>query len=421
VADSTGMRDRADEAGSPLPQGASDPVAAVTSRAPGRLRGFFESDILAMSATPVGFAVVLLGVYGAWLGGSFLNADARVFDIYQNTPSLLISIGLISCLACGQFDLSAGANASLAAVMTCGLYLKQGLPMAAALVLAVVIAGAFGVINAIVVLRFRVNAFIATLAVSGVMDGVANVYSGGSDITPSTTGRNFPTWFAGNTSFGSFVHKVPYPVAIALLIVLAGSAVLALHDRAGARGQRRLALEIAGVAVIAAVTALLIAAGVPRQICWQIVLLMVLAWVLWVVIRYTVLGRSMFAIGGNPTAARLTGINVAKTSAAAFVVSAVMAGIAGVCLAANQASATPGEADGYILSAYAAVFVSTVFLSVGRFNVWGTILGGICLVYVAEGLVVGGLQFSWTDVINGVVLLLAVSLSTSIRGMVVRR
>jgi ribose/xylose/arabinose/galactoside ABC-type transport system permease subunit len=421
VADSTGMRSRADEAGSQLPQGTPEATGTAARRAPGRIRSFFESDIVGMSATPIGFAVVLLGIYGVWLGSSFLNADARVFDIYQNTPSLLISVGLIACLACGQFDLSAGANASLAAVMTCGLYLKQGLPMPAAMALAVVIAGTFGVINAIVVLRFRVNAFIATLAVSGIMDGVGNVYSGGSDIAPTATGRSFPSWFAGNTSFGSFVHKVPYPVAIALLIVLAGSAVLALHDRAGARGQRRLTLQTAGIVVIAAVTVLLIAVGVPRQICWQIVLLMVLAWVLWMVIRYTVLGRSMFAIGGNPAAARLTGINVVKVSAAAFVVSGVMAGIAGVCLAANQASATPGEADGYILSAYAAVFVSTVFLSVGRFNVWGTILGGICLVYVGEGLVVGGLQFTWTDVINGVVLLLAVSLSTSIRGMVVRR
>jgi len=421
VTDSTGMRNRAKKAGGELLRRAPVPAAVASGRPQGRLRGFFESDILAMSATPIGFAVILLGVYGGWLGSSFLNADARVFDIYQNTPSLLISVGLISCLACGQFDLSPGANASLAAIMTCGLYLKQGLPMPVAIALAVVIAGALGAINAVMVLKFQVNAFIATLAISGIMDGVAIVYSGGSAISPTTAGKEFPRWFAGNTSFGSYVHKVPYPVAIALLILLAASAVMALHDRAGAHGQRRLTLEIAGAVVIAAVTILLIAVGIPRQICWQIVLLMLLAWTLWVVVRYTVAGRSMLAIGSSPTAARLTGINVARVSAAAFMVSGLMAGIAGVCLAASEASATPSEADGYILSAYAAVFVSTVFLSVGRFNVWGTILGGICLVYVGEGLVVGGLPFTWTDVINGVVLLLAVSLSTSIRGMVVRR
>jgi ribose/xylose/arabinose/galactoside ABC-type transport system permease subunit len=414
------MRDRAEEAGSDLITPGPRRAGATAGRL-GRVRGFLESDLVAMSATPFGFAVILLLVYGVWLGSAFLSADARVFDIYQNTPSLLISIGLICCLACGQFDLSAGANASLAAVMTCGFYLKDNLPMPVAIVLAIVIAGTFGVVNAIVVLRFRVNAFIATLAISGVMDGVANVYSGGSDIAPTTSGHNVPTWFAGDTSFGSFIQKVPYPIAIALVVLLAGSAVMALHDRAGAGGRRHWAVEIAGIAVIAAVAGLVIGFGVARQICWQIVLLMMLGWILWVVIRYTVVGRSMFAIGGNPVAARLTGISVNRVSAGAFVVSGLMAGIAGVCLAANQASATPGEADGYILSAYAAVFVSTVFLSVGRFNVWGTVLGGICLVYVGEGLVVGGLQFSWTDVINGLVLLLAVGLSTSIRGMVVQR
>jgi ribose/xylose/arabinose/galactoside ABC-type transport system permease subunit len=419
VTDATGMR--AEEQNGELITDPSlgTPAASGRGRATG-LRGFFESDLMAMSATPIGFAVVLLGIYGAWLGSSFLNADARVFDIYQNTPSLILSIGLISCLACGQFDLSAGANASLSAVLTVGLYLKQGFPMPLAIAVAVLVAGVVGAVNSIVVLRFRVNAFIATLAVSGILDGVASVYSGGSDIATVPGGRQFPTWFAGNASFGSFVHKAPIGFTVVVLVVLAASAILVLHERAGASGSRRLWVEIAGVAVIIAVTVYLIAGGVARQVCWQILLLLVLAWLIWVVIRYTVVGRSMFAIGGNPAAARLTGINVLRISAGAFVLSGLMAGIAGVCLAANQASATPAEADGYILSAYAAVFVSTVMLSVGRFNVWGTILGGICLVYVGEGLVVGGLQFSWTDVINGVVLLLAVSLSTSIRGMVRR-
>lgn len=415
------MRDMADKQNGELLTEPTREAAALSGRMrAGRLRGFFESDLTAMSATPIGFAIVLLGVYGLWLGGSFLNADARVFDVYQNTPSLIISIGLISCLACGQFDLSAGANASLSAILTVGLYLKQGFPMPLAIGVAVLVAGVVGALNAIVVLRFRVNAFIATLAVSGILDGVASVYSGGSDIAPVTGSRQLPTWFAGDSSFGSFVQKAPYGITVAVLILLAASAILVLHERAGASGNRRLPAEIAGIVMILALTGYLIAGGVARQVCWQIVLLLLLAWIIWVVIRYTVVGRSMFAIGGNPVAARLTGINVLRISAGAFVVSGLMAGIAGVCLAANQASATPGEADGYILSAYAAVFVSTVMLSVGRFNVWGTILGGICLVYVGEGLVVGGLQFSWTDVINGVVLLLAVSLSTSIRGMMRR-
>ena len=84
-------------------------------------------------------------------------------------------------------------------------------------------------------------------------------------------------------------------------------------------------------------------------------------------------------------------------------------------LAANQGSASPGVAPGYLLPAFAAAFLSTVVLSTGRFTVWGTIIGGTFLVWVSQGLIVGGLAFTWTEVVNGVVLVLAVAVSTVLR------
>jgi ribose/xylose/arabinose/galactoside ABC-type transport system permease subunit len=97
------------------------------------------------------------------------------------------------------------------------------------------------------------------------------------------------------------------------------------------------------------------------------------------------------------------------------VLGGTLAALAGIVLAANQGSAAPDVAVGFLLPAFAAAFLSTVILSTGQFKVWGTLIGGTFLVWVSQGLIVGGLAFTWTDVVNGVVLTLAVALSTIFR------
>jgi len=86
-----------------------------------------------------------------------------------------------------------------------------------------------------------------------------------------------------------------------------------------------------------------------------------------------------------------------------------------VILAANQGAASPDIGTGFLLPAFAAAFLGTVIMSTGRFHVWGTLIGGTFLVWVTQGLIVGGVPFTWTDVINGVVLVAAVAVSTIFR------
>ena len=171
--------------------------------------------------------------------------------------------------------------------------------------------------------------------------------------------------------------------------------------------------------MLLAVGAVLLAAclgtGVVRQMSWTIFTLGVLAIIVWVLMKYTVIGQSIYAVGGSVRAAMFAGIRTDGITLFAFVVSGLLAAVAGVVLAASQGSAAPGIADPLLLPAYAAVFLSTVLVSRGRFHVWGTVGGGIALVYVSSGLIEGGVPFTWTQVINGVVLVLAVSLSTYLR------
>jgi ABC-type xylose transport system, permease component len=384
-------------------------------RKPRYLEKLADSDLVMMSMTFVGFVLLFVVGYGPWLGRSFYSVTPRVFDIYQNTPSLLLSVGVVACLACGQFDLSAGGIASLSMMLTIGVYLQHGVPMIASFAISIVVGMAIGLVNGIAITRFRVHAFIATLATGGIADGLSNLYSGGSVVAESPGGRHLPSWFSGPRSFGSFTQKAPLALSIAVLVLFVLSALFVARERFLLEARRRtVAMTVATVLTIA-VALLAMITGVIKAFNWQIVILALASWALWLVMRYTPLGRRFHATGLNPTAAHLAGIHIDRVTLYSFVLSGMFASVAGICLAANQSSATPGAADSYLLPAYAAVFLSTVMFSAGKFNVWGTVAGGICLVYVGEGFAIGGLQFSWSTVIDGVVLLLAVSLSSSLR------
>jgi ribose/xylose/arabinose/galactoside ABC-type transport system permease subunit len=143
--------------------------------------------------------------------------------------------------------------------------------------------------------------------------------------------------------------------------------------------------------------------------------LVVIAAAMWVLLDHTSYGRYLHATGYNPEAARLTGVDTGKETFKAFAIGGVLAAVAGVLLTANQGSAAPDAAATFLLPAFAAAFLSTVVLSAGRFTVWGAVVGGTFLVWVSQGLIVGGLPFTWTDIVNGAVLASAVAMSTVLR------
>ncbi|MGD0700685.1 MAG: ABC transporter permease [Trebonia sp.] len=405
------------------PNASSPGPAESPPASPGLVRPrLWRREWATASATPAGFVVLLFVVFGLWLGGTWLNTADWVFDAYQNVPELLIGIGVMVALSCGQFDLSAGNMATLSCFLTVGLTVNQGLPLWVALVVAAVVGIAGGLLNAFLVVNLRINAFIATLGTGGVFTGISTLYSGGQTISysSSTSVAAHVRWFTGTNSFGSFQEHVPIALAWILVLVLLGCLSAALRlTLADARRPRLRDAAIAALAVLIAVLAQVV--GIPGRIDWTIFLLLVVAIVVWIVMRQTALGRNIMATGGNPAAARLAGIRTNRLVVLVFVISGLFAALSGVVLAADQGTAVPNIADGYLLPAYAAAFLSTVIFSNGRFHLWGTVAGGLAVVYIAQGLVTGGVPFTWTDLINGAVLIVAVALSTTLRRAITTR
>ncbi|MFF1553170.1 ABC transporter permease [Rhodococcus erythropolis] len=368
-------------------------------------------DTIKTSLSFIAFIVVFV-VYAFWLGASFASGQQRLLDVHQNVPLLLIALGIAICMAAGQFDLSVGSMATLTCYLTVGLVVNQQWPFWLVLVIVVGVGLAGGLLNSFLTIVIGVNPFIATLGVGAVLSGLSQVYSGGTQISPGINGPTLPTWFSGIGSVGSFQTKVPLTLTWVLLVLVMIAVTLVLLERRGGSTWSLIAIGALDIALV-------VAGGVfhsfLREMSWLVVFVILVGLVAWVALRYTTYGRHLYATGGNSAAARLAGVHVERVRVSAFVASGILSSIAGIVLVSVQGSASPEIGAGFLLPAFAAAFLSTVLLSSGRFHVWGTLIGAIFVVWVGQGLVVGGVPFTWGSVISGVVLVTAVSLSSLLK------
>lgn len=151
--------------------------------------------------------------------------------------------------------------------------------------------------------------------------------------------------------------------------------------------------------------------GVPNPI---FIMLIVLA-ILWVVLNKTDLGQKMQAVGGNIEAARLSGIRVDRVKIFAFATAGVCAAITGTLLSSTLGSGTLAAADGYLLDAFAAVFLGSATLRDGEFHIVGTLVGVLIIAVGFNGLSIFGAPTWFQPIFKGAILVLAVGLSTLAR------
>ncbi|MGR0218681.1 ABC transporter permease [Agromyces sp. ZXT2-6] len=151
--------------------------------------------------------------------------------------------------------------------------------------------------------------------------------------------------------------------------------------------------------------------GVPMPIIIELVFLAIL----WVVLNRTVFGHHAQAVGANPVAARLAGVNVARVTLIAFVIGAVAAGIAGIVLSARIGSAQVTAGDSFLLGAFAACFLGASVLRDGEFHILGTFIGVLIVTVATNGFAILGAPSYAQYIVQGVILAGAVALSTTSR------
>lgn len=163
--------------------------------------------------------------------------------------------------------------------------------------------------------------------------------------------------------------------------------------------------------------------GIPRSYLWlgqaRVAglpvlsgLMLVVLVLFWFLLTHVEWGRRIYAIGGNPVAARFAGISVARDMTLAFGAASTVAALTGIGLASRLGSAHPTAGEGFLLQAYAAVFLGMTAFKEGQPNVWGTLVGALIIGVLANGLTILNVPYFLQDIITGVLVVLAVVLQS---------
>ncbi len=293
----------------------------------------------------LGMAVVLiiLCIIMAIFAPHFFTFRNGINVARQVSINAILAAGMTFVILTGGIDLSVGSALAVAGVISVWLTTK-GVPDIVAVLAGVATGGLCGMLNGVLISRFKLSPFIVTLGALTYLRGVAYVTTGAYPLIKSDLGFAF----LGEGSIGF----LPWPVIVALAVFIVG----------------------------------------------------------YIVLKRTVFGRRVYAIGGNEQAARLSGINVDRALIWVYTLSGVCAGIAGIIFSARLLSAQPTGGDGYELDAIAAVILGGTSFTGGIGSILGTAIGALIIGVLNNGLVLMDVPFFYQLIIKGAVIIIAVLL-----------
>jgi ribose transport system permease protein len=283
----------------------------------------------------------------------FLTENNLKNILRQYSVPMILAVGQTLVIVSRGIDLSVASTAALSGSLMGVAFAHWGWPEPAALALGVAAGFAVGAFNGFVITKWHVPDFIATLGTFSAVRGIALLITDGlpvPDFTKAQEGRTVPD---SVTTLGSeSLLGIPLIAVVALACVLVGAFIL---------GRTRL-------------------------------------------------GRSAYAIGGNTEAARVSGIRVERSKIWIYVISGMLAAVAGFMLTGRQGSANALMGEGMELQSIAAVVIGGTNLFGGEGRVSGTVIGILVIAVLGNGLQIVGVAEFWQRVVNGLIIIAVVAL-----------
>lgn len=278
----------------------------------------------------------------------FLTYDNMINVLRIASFTMICAIGECYLLISGSWDISIGAVYSLGGVIAGLAMTSMGLPIWLSTILALVAGGIIGLVNAFLVEKLEMPAFVATVGTQFIAKGLVQGITKGTPVYP-------------------------------------------LPDKFLGVGQTN--LQIGSL-------------GIP----WVLVIAVVLSIIAGLILKYTTYGRKIYAVGGNGEAARLAGIPTTKIRFSAFILCGILAALTGVLMASRLGSAQANIGNGFEMIVIAGAVIGGISMSGGAGSIFGMALGAFFMALITNGMTLIKISATWQTLVTGAILILACSL-----------
>ncbi|MBD8511550.1 ribose ABC transporter permease [Photobacterium sp. 2_MG-2023] len=290
-------------------------------------------------------ALLLLIAVVSFLNPNFFTADNILNILRQTSVNAIIAVGMTLVILTAGIDLSVGSVLALCGAFAASLIAIE-VPVLIAVPTALLAGAALGAISGIIIAKGKVQAFIATLVTMTLLRGVTMVYTDGRPVsTGFTDTADAFAWFGTG-----YVLGIPVPVWLMVVVFAA----------------------------------------------------------VWYLLNHTRFGRYVYALGGNESATRLSGINVDRVKIGVYAICGLLAALAGIIVTSRLSSAQPTAGMGYELDAIAAVVLGGTSLMGGKGRIMGTLIGALIIGFLNNALNLLDVSSYYQMIAKAVVILLAV-------------
>ncbi len=358
---------------------------------------------------------VLIVFFQIASGGRMLTTSNFQNLICGNAYVLILALGMLMVIVIGQIDLSVGSVAGFTAMTMAICATRYHMPWILAVLIALLIGLAIGAWHGFFLAKLGIPGFITTLgsmlifrggvlwiskSISVPVPGQLRFFSSGyfPEVGPAFTHANNLTLLLGIIEIFIFLYyenrhynssadiqgrKIPFPFFVARLVFISG--ILAYFSFLFAKGRPGTSFPVPGL------------------------ILILLVIIYHTITQKTPFGRHVYAVGGNKNAAALSGVNVKKTYFLVMMNMSLLAAVAGILFAGRATAAGPSDGNSWEMDAIASVFIGGAAVSGGVGTIMATMIGGMVMAVLNNGLMLMGVGADKTQIIKGFVLLAAVA------------
>jgi len=321
-------------------------------------------------AIKYGFLALMAGLIAFFgiMAEGFMSPFSAVFILQSVAITGILALGVTATLVVGGFDLSIGAVATSALMLSAYVMVIWEMSAASAVLLCLAMGAFVGLINGLLVVKMKVPDLLATLGMMFLLVGLQRIPTEGRSIS---TGMTLPD---GSTAMGTFSE---------------GFLML---------GRHRLDLIA------------------PNLVPLSVIFLIVIAIGVWVFLEMTRHGRLMYAIGSNAQAASLAGTNVNRYKITAYMISGTLAAFGGILLAARLGRGDVASGNNLLLDSVAAALIGFAVLGASKPNAFGTAIGALFVGILLQGLTMMNAPYYTQDFIKGGVLVIALVFTFALSG-----